>query len=377
MPIVPIIVGVMFLVGIVGLAMSGSTWRWYHITIASLTLIFSLVWFYLAARVLKIENTWRSEIAQYEKQIHEQEARHKKAIEGDPSAEGDEQLSYAELKTKVEKLQQGRGRMWANAQRRGVTPDGVITATVADSTGLEKNSVLYVFDYDNPKAPGPVLGQFLGQFEVTDLKGLDVTLTPSLKLRASELQRIAQRRGGPLVMYEIMPADTQDIDSKELLAKFPKTVPPDARTEFEKDGKPPAADEQQADHVWQRVKALKNFEITIGQGNAKETQMVSEGAVLLLDPKSAQEHIKAGDVAAEKDESGNDKVYVRPLRDFAQLYRDLNLQIESTLRSIAEIDRQQKIVSDAQKKVDADLAYRLQEKTRSKPIKSIIWPNRT
>jgi phage shock protein A len=127
---------------------------------------------------------------------------------------------------------------------------------------------------------------------------------------------------------------------------------------------PPAANETQTDRIWQRVKAIKNFEVTSGQGNTQEKQMVSEGAVLLLDPKSAAEHLAKGDVEPVKDENGNaEKVYVRPLRDYAQLYRDLNLQIESIVRTTAEVDRQTATVQTAQKKVDTDLALRATEKT--------------
>jgi hypothetical protein len=366
MPIVPILVGLLFLAGVVTLAMSGKTWRWYHITFGAFTLIFSLVLFYLASKALKVEDAWRSEIAKYEKAILDQEKQHDDILKGGQDPEGKEHESLAQLKTDVLKLQQGRGRMWEHVERRATTPEGVITATVSSPVpaGIEKSTILYVFD-DGAAQSG---GQFVGQFEVSDVKGQDIQLTPSLKLRPTELARIAQRRAARLVMYEVMPHDDQELyaamNDAVRVAAFPRTVPAAVRQEFVKDSKPPAANETQTDRIWQRVKAMKNFEVTSGTGNTQEKQMVSEGAVLLLDPISAAEHLAKGDVEPVKDENGNaEKVYVRPLRDYAQLYRDLNLQIESIVRTTAEVDRQTATVQTAQKKVDTDLALRATEKT--------------
>src|SRR3954469_3048473 len=159
MPIVPILIGVMFLVGVVALAMSGGTWRWYHITFGSFLLIFSLVLFYLASRAMKIEDAWRSEIVKYEKTILEQEKRHDDIVKGGPDAEGKEHLSMSELKGEVAKLLQGRGRRWDNVQRRATTPDGVITAVVStpNPAGIDKNTVLYAFDKTDARGGGQFL----------------------------------------------------------------------------------------------------------------------------------------------------------------------------------------------------------------------------
>ncbi len=269
-------------------------------------------------------------------------------------------MPLAQLKTEVAKLLEGRGRVWGlsakdQVDRRASTPEGVITVNVALPTppGLDQGTVVWVFDKLDARSGG----QDLGQFEVTAVRGQEVQLTPWLKMRPDELQRISQRRG-PFVMYEIMPHDEPELDA-EVAANLHSSVPADVKQEFQKDGKPPAPGEKQTDRIWQYVKALRNFEVTTGQGNAKQTQMVSEGAELLLDPKSAQEHIRAGDVEPIKDENGQNKiVYVRPTRDYAQLQRDLNLQIESVLNTTAETNRQLATVQTAQKQVTADLAAR-------------------
>jgi hypothetical protein len=364
MPIVPILCGVLVIAGIVALVLSATTWRWYHITLGALIMLLSLGWFYLAARVLQTQTAWRGEIAKYETALAEEAKIHNKLVSGGADAQGKEHLSLSQLRTDLEKMLQGRGRVWAQVAQKAVAPDtGAITAQIdqPNPAGLEKNMVLYVFD-DTDAGSG---GQFLGEFEVTAVNGQQVQLTPALKLRPSELQRFAARRNDPLVLYEVMPTDSRELFSEfakqfpqDWLKIFPANVPDDVKEEYTKDGQPPTAGEANADRVWHRVKALKDFDVSIGSGASKQTQHVAADTELTLDPQSAQEQIAAGNVALLPD---NNQVYVRPLRDYVRLYRDLNLQIESTLRTTAEVESENAAVQDAQQKVDKDIEYRTAE----------------
>ncbi|HTQ38541.1 MAG TPA: hypothetical protein VMJ32_05910 [Pirellulales bacterium] len=378
MPIVPILCGVLVIGGIVALVLSATTWRWYHITLGALIMLLSVVWFYLAARTLEIQSVWRGEINKYENALTEEAKIHDKLIQGGPDAAGNEHLSLAQLRTDLEKMLQGRGRVWAQVTQKAVAPDtGKITAVVdkPDPSGIEKNMVLYVFD-DVDAGAG---GQFLGEFEVTAVNGQEVQLTPALKLRLSELQRFAARRSDPLILYEVMPTDSRDIyadllravqeqfkrqgkqppnDAEIIGGQFPANVPDQVKEEFIKDGQPPAADESQTDRVWRRVKALKDFDVSLGAGADKQTQHVTADTILLLDPQSAQEQIAAGNVVLVPE---NPNVFVRPLRDYVRLYRDLNLAIEGLLRTTAEVDSENAAVQDAQQKVAKDIEYRTAE----------------
>jgi hypothetical protein len=364
MPIVPILCGVLLIGGIVALVLSASTWRWYHITLGSLIMLLSLGWFYLASRTLEMQASWRGEIAKYETAINAEGKIHDKLISGGSDAQGVEHESLPQLQTDLEKMLQGRGRVWAQVTRKAVAPDtGKITAIVdkPDPSGIEKNMVLYLFD-DVDVGGG---GQFLGQFEVTAVNGQEVQLTPAMKLRASELKRSAARRNDPLVMYEVMPTDSRDLftefaklNPQGWLAIFPPSVPDQVKEEYAKDGQPPAQDETQTDRIWRRVKALKDFEVSIGAGDKKESQKIGAGTELLLDPQSAAQRIAAGDVEPVAE---NGAVYVRPLRDYVRLYRDLNLQIEGLLRTTAEVDSENAAVQDSQQKIAKDIEYRKSE----------------
>src|SRR5262249_35179510 len=131
MPIVPILIGIALVVGAIALAMSGTTWRWYHITLTALIMVFSAVWFYLAARMLVIEKHWRTEVSGYELAVHRQEDEQARLLKGYTDDTG-EHLAMDVLRTEVEKMLEGRGRVWDKAIRKAVSPDGKITATLPE-----------------------------------------------------------------------------------------------------------------------------------------------------------------------------------------------------------------------------------------------------
>lgn len=359
MPILPIVLGLALLGGIVALVLSRTSWRWYNITLVALSMLLSVVWFYFAARTLKMQENWRTEVAQFEKDINELNKQNELLIRGNPQAEPPTP-SLAQLKLSVEKMLQNRGRRWDKVGRKSVSPAGVIVATVdhPEPHGIEPKTILYVFD----DAAAKDNGHLLGEFEATAVAGQQVTLTPVLPLRPTQLQRLNAKRNGPLVLYDVMPADSHEafaeLDEAARSAAFPSSVPAAVKQEYAKDQNAPAADEKQTDRIWRRVKALKDFDVTRGQGKDKETQHVTQGTELLLDPKSAQERIAAGEVEPVAE---NDKVYMRPLRDYAHLYRDLNVQIDGLLRTTAEVDDRLATIAEAQRKVEKDIAYRNDE----------------
>src|SRR5262249_22815345 len=134
----------------------------------------------------------------------------------------------------------------------------------------------------------------------------------------------------------------------------------------------------QVDHVWFRVKALKEFTILLNPDEAKSIEdatgqpldadptpnskkkvmKVAEGTVLELDPQTAQQYLASHDVEPVAEQP---YVYVRTLRDYARLYRDLNLKIEDLLRVTAEVASENAAVLDAQQKVNKDIEYRTSE----------------
>ncbi|HEY2759931.1 MAG TPA: hypothetical protein VGI75_04290 [Pirellulales bacterium] len=403
MPIALIIVGLLLVVGTVALAMSGTTWRWYQITLAALIMLLSATWFYLAARTLKIEQAWRSEIANWQKADREQDARREQLTKGGyTDAEGKEHpLALDRLQTQNLERLEARGRVWENVVRKGATPDGnlVVTIDKPEPPGIEPKTILTLFE-DTPLGQE---GQLLGQFEVVNTNGKDVQLAPVLKLRPSELQRIAQPRNAPLAMYEVMPADTHDFvqllrdSAKDTMAKTPEQkeqvekmdeatlvskllppgIPDDVKLEYAKDGKSPAAGEGHPERVWQRFKVTKEISVPLsadeieslkqrGEEPEKDAggqpiKKIPEGTILTVDPQTARQLMASGNVEPDPDQR---QVYVRPLRDYQRLYRELNLEIEELLRANAELNAQNEAIKTAQQKVEKDIAYRADEQQR-------------
>jgi hypothetical protein len=361
MPIPLIVCAVVLLIGVVAVVMSRDNWRWQNITLVSLFLVLATLFFYLASKNWATQIAWRKEIANYQTAQAKLDKDIKEKREGQYDAAEKKWIdpSLAERRRRVEIAMQGRGRVWNQVTCAAVAPNGALGVNVVQPipSGIAEKTILFVFD-DQPAAGG---GLFLGEFEATKVEGQQVTLSPVLPLRPAQLQALGQRRGRPLVLYEIMPTDSYDLyaelDPAVRMALFSNAVPANVKQEFIKDGNPPAENESDASRVWRRVKALKSFTVP---RNAPEGQgqSVSEGTELILDPKSAEEMIAAGEVAPVE---GNDKVYRRTLRDYARLFRDLNLRIDTLVRSIAETNGQLAVVQEAQKKVDADLALRKKE----------------
>jgi hypothetical protein len=359
MPTVLIVCGVLALIGIVGVVMSRDNWRWQNITLVTLILLFSVLFFFLAAKDLRIQQGWRSEIVKWESAVNEWDKKNKDLRDGayDDGEKKWTTPSLAERQRRVQAIMQGRGRVWKQAIAN-VQQDGNIVAKVepAASHGIAEKTILFAFDA-TPAVQG---AEFLGEFTASKVAGADVTLAPVLPLRATEVARIRGTRQGPrpIWLYEIMPTDSldsyADFTPAERVALFSNAVPAEVKQEFAKDGGQPDANEPDPSRVWRRVKALRSFDVKFEM----ESISVPEGAELILDPKSAEERIAAGDVAAVE---GNDKVYRRPLRDYARLYRDFHLRIDELKRKIKETNDQLVIVQNAQKKVDIDLAARKKE----------------
>ena len=110
--------------------------------------------------------------------------------------------------------------------------------------------------------------------------------------------------------------------------------------------------------------ARRRPDLELDEKTQKPVLKIAEGTVLELDPQSAQEQIASGNVEKVVEEGKpSDQVYMRELRDYARVYRDMNLQIEELVRTTAEVNRQSAAVTDSQQKVTSDIAYRKSEQT--------------
>jgi hypothetical protein len=201
--ILEIIVGVLIL-GSFGLAfMVSKSWRVTHVLLLSLVFLTGVVYWYMAARTLKIHTEWRNlatkqqtEIAQLEKDIEE--------LRSGSTTDETKKRSLRQLQYELADLVTARGQVWRNVQEVTADPQkGEISLTMTDKDhGLADKTIVYVFE----GATAAEGGDFLGEFQVASSNDTKVQLTPHLPLTPDQLALLGQTKA-PLSLYSTMPTD--------------------------------------------------------------------------------------------------------------------------------------------------------------------------
>jgi len=222
-------------------------------------LVASLVFFWLAARVLKTHQYWRATAVKLEAELKTAQQQEVLLREGDDSAMG-----VREAKLALHELMVDRGRVWRNARPLQVRADnqGVnlrVATDLPDPHGIPVNAVLYIVE-ENDITQG---GGYLGEFTVTGVGEKDLQLVPSLMLNARELQRLQQSQG-PWSLYEVMPVDQREVlaelDEDEIRAMFPDTT----EGEYLADRQATSAAEAGPDAP-KPARQLRDYEILFGE----------------------------------------------------------------------------------------------------------------
>jgi hypothetical protein len=263
-------------------------------------------------------------------------------------------------------------------------PDtGEITVTVDDPTphGIEPKTTLFVFEQAD-KEKG---GKYLGEFTVTTAKDGDkqVKMMPSLALSQGELTEISRSRGH-LDLYDIMPVDSHslfaqlDNRDEQIRAAFASNEQPD----YLKDFTPATAKDPDArKYRWVRftkewssdkVRADKTAAAAAPVGAAPAgispaaapalaaaptSQGFKKDDVALFDPATADELVNVKKVAVfDTDRPDKGVVYVRELRDYAQLFRDATRRRAELSAQVAEVTGQVERIKAAGTDVLADVA---------------------
>jgi hypothetical protein len=201
--ILEIIVGVLILSSF-GLAfMVSKSWRVTHVLLLSLVFLTTVVFWYMAARTLKIHTEWRNlankqkaDIAQLQKEIEE--------LRDGSKTDETKQRSLRQLQYELADLVTARGQVWRNVQEaKADAQSGEITLTMADKEhGLADKTIVYVFEGATP-AEG---GDYLGEFQVKSSNESTVQLAPHLPQTPEQLALLTQTKA-PLSLYSTMPTD--------------------------------------------------------------------------------------------------------------------------------------------------------------------------
>jgi hypothetical protein len=221
----------------------------------------SVVFFYMAARTVKIHKYWSELAQQHERRISQLQEETRLLREGNGTWMG-----IAKAQNQLHKLVIDRGRAWFNCTpRQGNTPGQVsvsieMPAAEADaaapaSLGIPAATVLYVFEKkDRQKG-----GQYLGEFKVTGVGKKDVQLEPLRKFNEAELQRLTQS-GGPWVMYDTMPTDNHEAFAGLTESQLKPLLPAAVLAEYVRDGQPAQpGDPDRCKVAGKYVRALRDY----------------------------------------------------------------------------------------------------------------------
>jgi hypothetical protein len=328
--------------------------------------------------------------------------RHDKAEQGVPWSIDDWENELAEAGY-------GRGRVLTTGLAKEDPASGNVMANVSEGVTLPKDALVYVFQSQPQQQPGRPIkypGTETGEVTITSppivgYLGAYVVLTagngPKLELAPLHPER---RTGvnGPLVIFELAPVDThkafahlKDKDNvKDNFAPLKKlflpSVPAEVVDRYVKDGQPvppPKDPNEIVENVWRRVRFVKAHTLKdpefkapaappaapppapAGDEVAADPAADEAGAPdplasgglrfqpddeALFDPHTAADLVMKGIaqyVASNEEEKVYSHVYVRPLNDYPQAFRNVRNELIATELAIAELDRQIKAIQDS------------------------------
>lgn len=378
-----------------------------------LVLVFlaSLGFLYVCARAMKTQDVFRTHYNEHVKALAE---RDKRIRELDGRAKDESPLDanvrdgYSQLSHRLEMLVAAQGRAWRDCPLGGRN-NNVITIQVGDPNGISTKNVLYLFE----QHPQPATYEdgihsnnrplaFIGEFAVTQVAGNQLSLQPTRRLTTSQTQALANSQG-PFACYEQLPVDQHGVwsDLKKYLAErnrgetFPRVFDGalvDAATvkEFQRDGEP-AAEGDLDERVLVEVKFLTDFD-KLSQAQQTELRAMNFNIVNLRTPagdvaKDAEGKVVPVDVTKliQKDAiayfmrglpGGGDgpakklvdtmkiaqeqrRIYVRQLRDYGLLFREVLVELPVLENRIQELAANIATKKDEKAKLDADNAIQL------------------
>jgi hypothetical protein len=172
-----------------------------------LNFVATLGLFFMASRTLKLQENWRSAAEKLEQGISAAELQQQQLIEGNQQQE----LGILQLQVALHNATVGRGNVWREVtplQADATPEDGKVSVSVQRPSGMAiaDNAVVFVFD----AAKVTEQGRYLGEFKVTQIAEDQLVLASSQRMSADEITAVSQS-SGPWILHEVMPADDHEI----------------------------------------------------------------------------------------------------------------------------------------------------------------------
>jgi hypothetical protein len=301
---------------------SSKTWSVGQVVLVYCIFLTATICIYLAARTLKIRQVYGQQAAGLETQL-----------DGLQTDNATQEAEIDSLRHDFDKLTANRGGVWPTGKVVRAAPDGTIIVELPPPgpQSITKDAVLFMFALsvgvpDEGKQPPRYFGEF--NVSAVDAAGNTVTLTPALDLSPQALQSLANIRQ-PVSLFDVMPIDRHDLFAGLDAAQLQAAFPPSSADEYLRDGKPPKEDDL-SDRV---------------SGKRPDGTWVSMEVL--------------GDSA-----NVAEKRYVRRLRDYQLLFRELARQRAVDRDAIAQSQHDAKLLKEALGRAEKDVTYREAEKTK-------------
>lgn len=397
---VQVVLGLLVIFFFVTIGFSVRTWRFAHLFFLVLTFFAAGTFGVFGAIVLKTHKNWRTEVQKMEKDL-EVQLKLKDDIQFGDVAKVEQEANLRSVKAEIARTLLDRGRVWRGCQPGNfdgmtvtvtTTPVGApvaegAAAPAAKPNNIEVKTILYAFK-ELPDANNTMFlpGVYLGEFVATAVTESSVTLAPTVPLDADQLQQI-RVVDSSWVLYEVLPIDGHEffagLDDAALRALIPQgNLTQEAYdaliASYLRTGTP-ATDEDSLDSKWVKVKFLKKKTIDVDseqmmagaldffdqQGRSvasrlrrNETVEFDLGDTAIVDQATAETWAAAGDV--EKQEF----IFMRPLNDYASLFRSFYNQRELITDKIERVTRETATVEAATMQAEMQLVALADEKTK-------------
>lgn len=286
---------------------SRDTWRWFHITSASIALLLGIILLFPTAGTLKSRSAWHKVKEDLETQLARLESDQFTLKHGDPpdSFDGNGALM---LKEQLNRYSLEAGRRWQNLRAQaGASPTSVTlvrsAAPVELPPGMEAAEPpadaaaaavpaagalplipqgLVVYGFAETPQEGiavPVPTFYLGEFRVTASTPTQVTIESTARLEAPQIQAITSGQATSWSLYERLPLDSHeaflrpqtaisdnaifgDVDADVVRASLSRGVTEATIQKYLRDGTPSSADDPPTTR-WVKIEFTKVHSIVV------------------------------------------------------------------------------------------------------------------
>jgi len=324
--------GVLLVVSLVIAYLASKTWGAAQVVLVYTIFLSTCFFVYLAAKTLKIQQTYRQQARQFQQRFEQLEQDNGELEFGVEAVGGGEaKPGIVQLRHALDKLTLVRGGVWRGCQLTKADPDGTVVLKIAPSVPvtMEKNTILFAFERGaGERGAG---ARYLGEFKVAqiDAQGRTVTLTPATIPTDAERERITRSKRA-WSLYAVMPVDRPEVFAGLDRKRLEALIAPASLGEYLRDGKQAKEDDPPA-RVMGVLKDGRSAPLAILEQQGKLDQVV-------------------------------EKRYRRPLRDYALLIREFGRQRAVNQDTLAQLLRDQQQLKQSLAQAKKDVAYREGEK---------------